>query len=756
MPEPSHDQDGQDTSLARALHQRSAAPVEVLQASLAEARRRRALGGASEEASLAAVITERALVAPTVLAEAARAASASSSGRLGASWSGERPLRASTEQSGERLAGSGTGTNLVPEPSAGPPPDAFALPAQLGAFRLRRELARGGMGAVWEVEHIESGGLYALKTILAAGRLQGPGGEAMARFRREAELGARLDHPHVVRVHSADLEADPPWLVQTYLTGGSLDERLKRQGPLPLEEAASIVAKVARGLAHAHAKGVLHRDLKPPNVLFDAEGEPRVVDFGVARSLREGTLRLTATGEVLGSPAYMAPEQALGEKEVDARADVHALGALLFACLTGGPPFAARAMLEVIEQVISRPAPAPSASRPGVPPALDAVVLRCMEKDPAARFQTADEVAAALEAWLAPAEAPRRTSALVGVLGALAVAAVGALAVALVARGRRAQEPPPPPPSTSEALVASPTVTAPPAPVIPADWLATFEAAPKFGIAWQNVLDGAGGGLALTFERQGPVEVEGEALRLRLKVTRLAYAASIGGGTEGVGTLNSMRFDSADDADAGGDVPAGLGGAMARAMRHVRSAVGRDVELRLLRSSGAVLRFEGLPSPPRFEPEERREMTGGLCERLTRYVSDDNVGRCLDNVLRLLPDAAGVPATRTIVPHYDLGLTASLVLTPVTPGSFTLGLGDGPPPVWSSRIDGESASPKRDLTITGLVLLEGGRVVDSVLDARFWTFDADPRNGERKMWRSRRSRFRWAPGEPDAPRTEAE
>ncbi|MBX3466220.1 MAG: serine/threonine protein kinase [Planctomycetes bacterium] len=206
-----------------------------------------------------------------------------------------------------------------------------------GHHRLGRLLARGGMGAVYEAVHAPSGAPRAVKLLLG-----GADAEARERFRREAEVMATLDHPHVARVHTADLASDPPYLVQDLLPGGSLQDRL-RQGPLSPAEVLALGEKVARAVAHAHARGVLHRDLKPANVLFDDRGEPRVTDFGLSRRAGQGSVALTATGQVLGTPAYMAPEQALGLREVDARSDVYGLGAVLYAALAGTSPSPARA-----------------------------------------------------------------------------------------------------------------------------------------------------------------------------------------------------------------------------------------------------------------------------------------------------------------------------------------------------------------------------------------------------------------------------
>ncbi len=290
-------------------------------------------------------------------------------------------------------------------------------PARLGPYVLVRELARGGMGAVHEAVHEVTGARHALKTLLAA-----PAADDVLRFRREAEVLARLDHPHVVRVHAADLHAPCPWLAQDLLPGGSLAERLSR-GPLALDEALDVARKVAAALAHAHGQGVLHRDLKPGNILFDEQGEPRVVDFGLAGDERARTL--TATGELMGTPEFMAPEQVSDAKRVDERADVYALGATLYAMLAGAPPFTGPP-LAVLDAITRRDPPPLAQRRPGVPGWLDAVVRRAMARAPEARYPDVRALAAALDAKGAGERRAPATLLVVGV--ALALAALVAVA----------------------------------------------------------------------------------------------------------------------------------------------------------------------------------------------------------------------------------------------------------------------------------------------------------------------------------------
>jgi hypothetical protein len=250
------------------------------------------------------------------------------------------------------------------------------------------------MGVVYLVREEATGQLRALKTLSLVGDSR-----ALARMRREGHAQAQVDrHPNIVRVHSAGEVDGCAYLVQDFVPGGDLKARL-REGPLSPEEAVRVVAAVGRGLAHAHRHGVLHRDIKPANVLLDADGTPRLGDFGLARA--EGELTLTRTGEALGTPAFMAPEQVESARTVDARSDVYGLGGLLFAALTGEPPVDGDNPNELLVKVLLKHPRAPSSLRPDVPAALDAICLRALAKDPAERFQTADEMVQALEATLA-------------------------------------------------------------------------------------------------------------------------------------------------------------------------------------------------------------------------------------------------------------------------------------------------------------------------------------------------------------------
>jgi protein kinase-like protein len=262
---------------------------------------------------------------------------------------------------------------------------------RVAGFELLEELGRGGWGVVYRARNVQTGQEVALKTLdLTAS----PG--ARERFLREGQAQARVDkHPNVVRVHEAGEFSGRGYLVLELATGGDLAKRL-RAGPLAFEDAVRITTEVGRALEHAHARGVLHRDLKPANVLFDEEGRAQLVDFGLASLASEGTL--TKTGEILGTPGYMPPEQADGAKGVGAAADVYGLGALLYASLTGQAPFAGGSMVEILTAILRRPPVPPSQLRPELPGDLEEICLRALAKEPGARYASAAEMVAALEA----------------------------------------------------------------------------------------------------------------------------------------------------------------------------------------------------------------------------------------------------------------------------------------------------------------------------------------------------------------------
>jgi hypothetical protein len=270
-----------------------------------------------------------------------------------------------------------------------PPQGADEL-GRLGRFRVLRLLGVGGMGAVFHAEDSRLKRPVALKVMLpeAAARPQG-----RARFLREAEAVARLSHDHVIPIHDVGEEGGVPFFVMPLLRGESLQERLARQKPLPVAEAVRIGRQMAEGLAAAHEKGLIHRDVKPANVwLEEPNGRVKLLDFGLARPV-EGDAVLTPSGAMLGTPAYMAPEQMGGGKDVDFRADLFSLGAVLYELLTGRRAFPGSTWFEVVaNRATTRPSP-PRQVNAEVPEELSALVMSLMQQEPAARPASAEDVA---------------------------------------------------------------------------------------------------------------------------------------------------------------------------------------------------------------------------------------------------------------------------------------------------------------------------------------------------------------------------
>ncbi len=301
---------------------------------------------------------------------------------------------------------------------------------RVGPYELVSELGRGGMGAVYRARHVETGVVHALKVVSLGRDDPELTARALARFRREAEVLARIeDHPSLVRIHACGAAAGAAWVAMDLVAGRSIVDRL-RAGPLAPREAARLVSAAARGIEHAHALGVVHRDIKPENVLVDERGQPRVVDFGLAFDVFAD--RLTLTGELLGTPAYMAPEQVARSSDPEAigpRTDTYGLGALLYACLTGRPPHQAASPLEMVRAIVNEDPPRPSSFVDDVPAGLDAICLRALRRDPAERFPSAAALADDLDRWLR-GETPSASTSEVG--GLLRLLAGGRRAVGLV------------------------------------------------------------------------------------------------------------------------------------------------------------------------------------------------------------------------------------------------------------------------------------------------------------------------------------
>lgn len=289
------------------------------------------------------------------------------------------------------------GSALDDEPLACPTDGgAEEAPAELGDYKILGEIGRGGTSVVYRARQRRLNRIVALKTLHGSALASR---DAFERLQTEAQAVARLDHPHIVPLYEVGRHAGTHFLALRHFEHGSLAQALKQRRFTPVE-AARLLATAARAVHHAHSRGVLHRDLKPSNLLLDEHGAPHVADFGLAK-LADSDSSLTLSTSVLGTPAYMAPEQAAGNaKEAGTPADIHSLGAVLFELLTGRPPFLGRTALEVLRLVADAEPPRPTSLVPGLDPDLEAVCLRCLEKDPARRYDSAAALAKDLERWL--------------------------------------------------------------------------------------------------------------------------------------------------------------------------------------------------------------------------------------------------------------------------------------------------------------------------------------------------------------------
>ncbi len=275
-------------------------------------------------------------------------------------------------------------------------PTGHAAGTVFGPFLLRDEIGRGGMGIVYRAWHDGLDREVAVK-LLATGSFATS--EQRRRFLGEARLAARVRHPGIVTIHDAGERDGQLYIAMDLVAGDDLAARL-RDGPMAPREAAAVSAEIARAVHHLHASGIVHRDLKPSNVLLDPAGRPLLADFWLARD--ESTEdHATASGTILGTPEYMPPEQAAGRvRNLGPPADVYGIGALLYAILTGRPPFIGDTKLLVVMNVLEREPVPPRRLNPRVPAALQRICLRCIEKEPSRRYASAAAIADDLEAWL--------------------------------------------------------------------------------------------------------------------------------------------------------------------------------------------------------------------------------------------------------------------------------------------------------------------------------------------------------------------
>jgi hypothetical protein len=295
-----------------------------------------------------------------------------SAARLATDVAHRESLRQKSRTACERTPKSSPGAETVRLPAPEVTTAAIA-----GRYLLQREIARGGMGIVYQARDSVLARPLALKQLAA----DEDSPESLQRFRREAQALARLTHPNIVQVHDFLEDGGRPWIVMELVDGEDLGSVLRRRGAIPVREAVRLAAPLADALDFAHRRGVLHRDVKPGNVLVTKEGVPKLADFGIARIRRSA--RCTAAGAIVGSPAYLSPEQVAGE-EGDPRSDLYSFGVMLYEMLTGRLPFDGVTAVTLVAH-LTEPAPRPRRLAPNVPGELDRLILAMLEKDPGRR-----------------------------------------------------------------------------------------------------------------------------------------------------------------------------------------------------------------------------------------------------------------------------------------------------------------------------------------------------------------------------------
>ncbi len=264
---------------------------------------------------------------------------------------------------------------------------------ELGQYKILAEIGRGGMGIVYKAYQISLNREVALKILPPA---LSSDENLIKRFLREAEAAAKLSHPNIVQIFDINEIDGIHFFAMEYLRGETLTQKIEREGPLPVKEAVRIGIAVADALSYSHAEGIIHRDIKPGNIMIDPHGHVKVTDFGLARAMESS--RLTTTGIIIGTPEYMSPEQAQGEP-LDGRSDLYSLGIVLYEALTGKIPFEASTPFAVAQKQIYEPLPLPCSIRAEIPKELEAVILKCAEKDPAKRYRSGEDFRNALESF---------------------------------------------------------------------------------------------------------------------------------------------------------------------------------------------------------------------------------------------------------------------------------------------------------------------------------------------------------------------
>jgi serine/threonine protein kinase len=344
----------------------------------------------------------------------------------------------------------------------------FQIGQSLGDYSIRQELGKGGFGRVYQVEHTLTGRREAMKVLAAS---NSP--EQAERFLREIRLQASLTHPNIAVVHTAFWVNDDLALVCEYLEGQPLQQVLAGQR-LPTKRALDIIVQVLQGLSYAHARGIIHRDITPANILLTASGPVKIIDFGLAKAATD--LRLTQEGSPIGAAHYMSPEQIRGAQEIDARTDVYSCGIVLYELITGRKPFEGGDSFTIMKGHAEELPPSPTEANPEVSKELSAIIVRAMSKKPEDRFQSADAFLQAITLLQVPdptAQVRPSSRAALLTFAAVVVAGIGLFVASNTTQSQAAGPaksgsfivPPPPPPTDAHI---SPSNTTPDTQVIPA------------------------------------------------------------------------------------------------------------------------------------------------------------------------------------------------------------------------------------------------------------------------------------------------
>jgi serine/threonine protein kinase len=255
-------------------------------------------------------------------------------------------------------------------------------------YLVQKMIGRGGMGSVYEVQDVVNNRTLALKILNQVSNED----DSEQRFMREFEMLSKISHPAILKVHGWGRYQEQLYFVAEFISGRDVKSEIKKRGPWPPEEAAKLVATIADALAVAHGTGIVHRDIKPHNIMIANDGSVRLLDFGVARKTGGAMETLTKTGMIVGTPEYMSPEQ-FGTHRVDERSDIYSLGVVLFEMLTGKVPFGGETPVAIAMKVIQQPAESPQSVRKDVPEWIDRIVVKCMQKDPQNRYVSAAQLA---------------------------------------------------------------------------------------------------------------------------------------------------------------------------------------------------------------------------------------------------------------------------------------------------------------------------------------------------------------------------